>query len=188
MKEEKKPAKKTFTKKVENIPEVQEILEIEERIWSPCYGIKGNIDVSAKVGSSKKITPLEVKTGKSTSNTSHEVQTIMYGLLMGESYGKKKPCIFFSFYLIDEDILVGLLCYINSDSEANVKKVDIQSDHIRNILIRRNSLSSFLKVQNELPPLRDNTKYCSQCDVLNQCKLFLQVKKEKYSFVLLFLD
>lgn len=74
------------------------LLDIEEEIWSPKYGIKGKIDatVQARItesgGSSRHVTfPLEIKTGRSTTAPSHRAQTSLYTLLMSDRYGM---CVF----------------------------------------------------------------------------------------------
>jgi DNA replication ATP-dependent helicase Dna2 len=73
-------------------------LDIEERIWSPQYGLKGHIDatIQMKMQSGLKkesvLTPFEFKTGKRVMSA-HEAQTALYTLLLSDKYG-----ILFSFY------------------------------------------------------------------------------------------
>jgi DNA replication ATP-dependent helicase Dna2 len=47
---------------------IPEVVDIEEMVWSPKYGLKGMIDASVQVrlGHSNTIMPLELKTGKGT--------------------------------------------------------------------------------------------------------------------------
>jgi DNA replication ATP-dependent helicase Dna2 len=70
---------------------------VEEDIWSPCYGLKGKIDVSVQatiVGDGGKqeshVLPFEIKTGRWTSagENEHRAQTMLYTLLMGDRYSK----------------------------------------------------------------------------------------------------
>ena len=72
---------------------VSKLLDVEEHIWSPVYGLKGNIDATIEVvmhdeeGMRTLAVPLEVKTGKNTSSASHRAQTALYTLLLGDRYG-----------------------------------------------------------------------------------------------------
>ena len=71
---------------------VNKLLDVEEHIWSPMYGLKGNIDATVQVlmkdGNDEKTltVPLEVKTGRSQ-NASHKAQTSLYTLLLSDRYG-----------------------------------------------------------------------------------------------------
>jgi len=59
---------------------VSKLLDVEEHVWSPMYGLKGNIDATVQVtmkdGKDSRIltVPFEVKTGKNA-NASHRAQT-----------------------------------------------------------------------------------------------------------------
>ena len=71
---------------------VNKLLEVEEKVWSPLYGLKGNIDATVQVmlkndQSEKTLTvPFELKTGKCV-NASHKAQTSLYTLLLSNRYG-----------------------------------------------------------------------------------------------------
>jgi hypothetical protein len=78
---------------------VNKVLDIEENIWSPMFGLKGKIDASVQVllGTSNRnstldprtlIVPFELKTGRKSNVTSHRAQTMLYTLLMTDRYGK----------------------------------------------------------------------------------------------------
>ena len=73
---------------------VNKLLDVEEHVWSPKYGLKGNIDATVQVvmqdkGAVRTLTvPFEVKTGKNTSNASHKAQTALYTLLLSDRYGE----------------------------------------------------------------------------------------------------
>jgi len=78
---------------------INKILDIEENIWSPMFGLKGKIDASVQVvvKTSKKYgeaeirtltVPFELKTGKKSNVISHRAQTMLYTLLMTDRYGK----------------------------------------------------------------------------------------------------
>lgn len=60
--------------------EIVDILDIEENIWSPRFGLKGKIDVTARVkihrqgGIQSRIMPLELKSGKESNSVEHRSQ------------------------------------------------------------------------------------------------------------------
>jgi DNA replication ATP-dependent helicase Dna2 len=82
------------------------VLDTEEEIWSPKYGLKGKIDVTVqahvaeksssiknhcfdpKDSSSLQIFPLEIKTGRQPSGIEHIAQTMLYTLLLSDRYSK----------------------------------------------------------------------------------------------------
>lgn len=74
-----------------NTVAISRILDIEEHLWSPTFGLKGMIDASVemKLSPNKKVlaVPLELKTGKASRFISHRAQTMLYTLLMGDRYG-----------------------------------------------------------------------------------------------------
>ena len=71
---------------------VNKLLEVEEKIWSPKYGLKGMIDATVQIalqdinGERTLTVPLEVKTGKNSS-AAHKAQTALYTLLCSDRYG-----------------------------------------------------------------------------------------------------
>jgi DNA replication ATP-dependent helicase Dna2 len=73
---------------------VTKLLDVEEHVWSPTYGLKGNIDATVQVrmedeqGTRALTVPFEVKTGRNTTNTSHRAQTALYTLLLSDRYGR----------------------------------------------------------------------------------------------------
>ncbi|OWK56050.1 DNA replication ATP-dependent helicase/nuclease DNA2, partial [Lonchura striata] len=75
------------TEDVSSKIEVVDILDIEETIWSPRFGLKGKIDVTARVkihcqsGVQSRIMPLELKSGKESNSIEHRSQVILYTLL-----------------------------------------------------------------------------------------------------------
>lgn len=68
------------TEDVSSNIEVVDILDIEENIWSPRFGLKGKIDVTARVkihchsGVQSRIMPLELKSGKESNSIEHRSQ------------------------------------------------------------------------------------------------------------------
>lgn len=73
---------------------VNKLLEVEEHVWSPMYGLKGNIDATVQIhleggdGARTLTVPFELKTGKRPSDA-HKAQTALYTLLLSDRYGEK---------------------------------------------------------------------------------------------------
>lgn len=73
---------------------VNKLLDVEQHVWSPMYGLKGNIDATVQVtmqddlGKRTLTVPLEVKTGKTSANFAHIAQTALYNLLLSNRYGE----------------------------------------------------------------------------------------------------
>lgn len=82
---------------------IRDVLNIEEHLWSPAFGIKGMVDATIEilVSPNKKILtmPFELKTGRASRFVSHRAQTILYTLLLSDSYGKY---LFMSLYFNDQ--------------------------------------------------------------------------------------
>ena len=74
---------------------INKLLDVEEHVWSPKYGLKGNIDATVQVlmsdkGTKRTLTvPFEVKTGRNNSSVSHKAQTALYTLLLSDRYGEQ---------------------------------------------------------------------------------------------------
>lgn len=72
---------------------IRKLLDVEEHVWSPMYGLKGNIDATVEImlkdesGESTLTVPFEVKTGRNNNNASHLAQTALYTLLLSDRYG-----------------------------------------------------------------------------------------------------
>ena len=73
---------------------INKVLDIEEHVWSPMYGLKGNIDATVQATirdhkSERSLTvPLEMKTGRISTTPLHRAQTMIYTLLLKDRYGK----------------------------------------------------------------------------------------------------
>lgn len=74
---------------------VNKLLEVEEKVWSPMFGLKGNIDATVQIniqndGNDATLTvPFELKTGKHSS-AAHKAQTSLYTLLLSDRYGQSE--------------------------------------------------------------------------------------------------
>lgn len=72
---------------------ISKLLDVEEKIWSPKYGLKGMIDATVQatmqIGSEEKTltVPFEIKTGKNPT-AAHKAQTALYTLLCSDRYGQ----------------------------------------------------------------------------------------------------
>nr|XP_033798157.1 DNA replication ATP-dependent helicase/nuclease DNA2 isoform X1 [Geotrypetes seraphini] len=153
--------------------EVTDFVDIEENIWSPRYGLKGKIDVTASVKIHRrsktafKVMPLELKTGRETNSIEHRSQVVLYTLLSQERRS---------------DPEAGFLLYLKS---GNMYPVPGNHMDRRELLKLRNQLAFYFvhgikKIgsengQTELSPLpaiitdKQTCKYCSQ---IHNCALY----------------
>lgn len=137
---------------------VRDVSDIEERFWSPQYGLKGNVDVTAQFNVSIDdqqtvvTAPLEFKTGKSEyQQTSHRAQVLLYTLLMSERYGI--------------NVSAGFLYYLES---GQITRVASLHKEIRGLLITRNELARHLK-HKSLPPMIADKRLCKGCYASDAC-------------------
>ncbi|KAF7314319.1 DNA replication helicase [Mycena kentingensis (nom. inval.)] len=141
---------------------ISQLLDIEEDIWSPMWGLKGKIDAtvlavisdcsSAKTETSTGPKPFEIKTGRPVAGLEHRAQTMLYTLLTAERYGA--------------EVTSGLLFYTQSEEVVQVSA--FRKDIIGLIGIR-NEMTRFMmrrtktgQAQNEpfLPPTIDSERSC----------------------------
>ncbi|KAF9939937.1 Tripartite DNA replication factor [Mortierella alpina] len=145
---------------------INKILDIEENIWSPMFGLKGKIDASVQVivKTSKKnegaegvetrilTVPFELKTGKKSNVVSHRAQTMLYTLLMTDRY--------------DVDVQWGLLFYLKT---GEFIRVPAPHDEIRTILMQRNEIAFYEEQKLALPPMAKSTSTCRRCFSFSSC-------------------
>ncbi|KAF9960921.1 Tripartite DNA replication factor [Mortierella alpina] len=145
---------------------INKILDIEENIWSPMFGLKGKIDASVQVvvKTSKKnsvaegvetktlTVPFELKTGKKSNVVSHRAQTMLYTLLMTDRY--------------DVDVQWGLLFYLKT---GEFIRVPAPHDEIRTILMQRNEIAFYEEQKLALPPMAKSTSTCGRCFSFSSC-------------------
>nr|XP_054588156.1 DNA replication ATP-dependent helicase/nuclease DNA2 isoform X2 [Nothobranchius furzeri] len=153
---------------------VSELADIEENVWSPRFGLKGKIDVTAKVqiqrapNSSRRIPeektiPLELKTGKESNSIEHRSQVILYTLMSKERYNP----------------VVGLLLYLKTGNMHPVAAGHM--DHrellkLRNTLVRHIS-SCVEKAADQsrlsrLPDILTDRQTCKYCPQRLSCALY----------------
>ncbi|KAF8347385.1 DNA replication factor Dna2-domain-containing protein [Amanita rubescens] len=180
---------------------IADVLDIEEDIWSPSYGLRGKLDVTVfahtaatnKSARTHKIellnscpTPFEIKTGRANAGMEHRAQTMLYTLLAEERYASNVPA--------------GLLYYTQSEEVVRVPR---SRNEVRALITTRNQLASWMMkriragrageadeeeditsvtTQNAkgiveleesfLPPTIDDERTCKRCYVLDTCMLY----------------
>lgn len=126
---------------------ITKLLNIEEDIWSPTYGLKGKVDATVQgtildAAQNKKAhgtislmpvrtstpLPLELKTGRTNGGMEHRAQTLLYTLLLSERYG--------------EDVQDGLLFYSQGE-EGSVVRVPRSRNEIKALICVRNDLAAW---------------------------------------------
>ncbi|TVY39453.1 DNA replication ATP-dependent helicase/nuclease [Lachnellula occidentalis] len=140
---------------------VSKLLDVEEHVWSPMYGLKGNIDatvqVTMKEGSkSRTLTvPFEVKTGKHPS-ASHRAQTTLYNLLLSDRY--------------DVEIAYGILYYMETSETIRIPAI---RHELRHMIMQRNELACFVRERHaHLPPMLKKEHMCNRCYAKTTCFIY----------------
>jgi DNA replication ATP-dependent helicase Dna2 len=140
---------------------VSKLLDIEEHVWSPMYGLKGNIDatiqVTMKDGAQQRTltVPLEVKTGKNAS-FNHQAQTSLYNLLLSDRY--------------DIEIAYGILYYMESSQTIRIPTV---RNELRHMIMQRNQLACYVRERSvQLPPMKRSTNTCGNCYAKASCFVY----------------
>lgn len=140
---------------------VSKLLDIEEHVWSPLYGLKGNIDatvqVTVKRGPVKQTltVPFEVKTGKNVSE-SHQAQTMLYNLLLSDRY--------------DIEIAYGILYYMET---SLTKIIPAVRNELRHMIKQRNQLACHIRERSvQLPPMKRNKHACGRCYAQTSCFVY----------------
>ncbi|KAF5366926.1 hypothetical protein D9757_010828 [Collybiopsis confluens] len=156
---------------------ISELLDVEEDIWSPTYGLKGKLDATVQTSISQASAPgklsfskanvtrgpkpLEIKTGRATAGMEHRAQTMLYNLLAQERYGI--------------DVASGLLYYTQSEE---VVQVPVSRNELRGLILARNEIAMYMhrrqtKPQEPfLPPTIDDERTCKRCYALDVCMLY----------------
>lgn len=114
---------------------VSKVIAIEEHVWSPQYGLKGNIDATIqstlrddpRKPLKQLVTPFEVKTGRTTQSPAHRAQTALYTLLLSDRY--------------DVAVKAGILYYLES---SNMTRIAPPVNEIRQMVQERNRLASYI--------------------------------------------
>ncbi|XP_069064158.1 DNA replication ATP-dependent helicase/nuclease DNA2 isoform X1 [Pleurodeles waltl] len=160
--------------------QVTDFLDIEENIWSPRFGLKGKIDVTAGVKINRrsstnfKVMPLELKTGKESNSIEHRSQVVLYTLLSQERR-------------VDPE--AGFLLYLKTGT-----MYPVPANHMdrRELLKLRNQLAFYLlntvsksasgngQVQlAPLPPIINDQQACKYCSQIRNCSLYNRAVEEQ---------
>ncbi|KAI9794693.1 MAG: Tripartite DNA replication factor [Piccolia ochrophora] len=140
---------------------INKLLDVEEHVWSPMYGLKGNIDATVQVtvddvdGERTLTVPLEVKTGRNTTNASHRAQTALYTLLLSDRY--------------DVEIAYGILYYLET---SNVIRIPANRHELLQMIMQRNELACYVRDRLELPGMLKNPHTCSRCYAKVPCFIY----------------
>ena len=137
------------------------MLDIEEHIWSPMFGIKGNIDLTVEVNvkqdgsTSTLLMPFEIKTGKSTNTASHRAQTSLYNLMMKDRYGV--------------EIKAGMLYYMKV---GEMHQIPTLRNELMRLIIQRNRMATYLSSNSKLPDVEKSKSKCENCFALDTCMVY----------------
>ncbi|KAL6873006.1 DNA replication factor Dna2 domain-containing protein [Trichoderma novae-zelandiae] len=140
---------------------VRKLLDVEEHVWSPMYGLKGNIDATVEVamtdGKQTQVltVPFEVKTGKHA-NSNHMAQTALYTLLLSDRY--------------DIDIAYGILYYMETSKTMRIPAI---RHELRHMVMQRNQLACYIRERSvQLPPMLKNKHMCGRCYAKTSCFIY----------------
>lgn len=140
---------------------VSKLLDVEEHVWSPMYGLKGNIDATVQVtmqdGREQRTltVPFEVKTGKNPS-AAHRAQTALYNLLLSDRY--------------DVQIAYGILYYMETSETIRIPAI---RHELRHMIMQRNELACFVRERHaQLPPMLKKENMCNRCYAKVSCFIY----------------
>ncbi|KAJ7175873.1 DNA replication factor Dna2-domain-containing protein [Mycena filopes] len=154
---------------------ISQLLDIEEDIWSPIWGLKGKIDATVLAVITSGPKPFEIKTGRPVAGLEHRAQTMLYTLLTEERYGA--------------EVSSGLLFYTQSEE---VVRVPAARNDIKGLIGARNEMAVYMarRIQKKdfsrggdrmkidevaepfLPRTIDDERTCKRCFSLDTCMLY----------------
>ncbi|XP_010020262.1 PREDICTED: DNA replication ATP-dependent helicase/nuclease DNA2, partial [Nestor notabilis] len=164
--------------------EVVDILDIEENIWSPRFGLKGKIDVTARVkihrqpAVQSRIMPLELKSGKESNSIEHRSQVILYTLLNLER--RIDPEAGFLLYL-----KTGTM-YPVSGARMDRRELMKLRNHVAFYLMHSTHESAMGRQHSQLaalPPVVDDSQACKHCSQVHNCFLYSRAVEQKMASV-----
>ena len=153
---------------------INKLLDVEEHVWSPKFGLKGNIDATVQVlmqdqGDERTLTvPFEVKTGRNSSSVSHKAQTALYTLLLSDRYGKliALQVIVDTNILKDIRIAYGILYYLETSEISRIPGIRRE---LVGMIKQRNLLACYVRNRAELPPMLKDQRLCGKCYAQKSC-------------------
>ena len=139
---------------------INKLLELEEHVWSPMYGLKGNVDATVQAQmqlpdekvSKTLVVPFELKTGRRDNVETHRAQTALYTLLLSDRY--------------DVNVTCGVLYYLETSKTFRVESI---RNEIRHMIIERNELACYVHDKLDLPPMLKKTHLCKACYSKTEC-------------------
>ncbi|OGE48202.1 hypothetical protein PENARI_c031G03285 [Penicillium arizonense] len=146
---------------------INKLLEVEEHIWSPMYGLKGNIDATVQVACREQgieknlVVPLELKTGRRDTNQAHRAQTALYTLLLSDRY--------------DLDVTFGLLYYLEVSRTLSIRGI---RHELLQMLQVRNHLAGYIRERDHLPPMLKKARQCSRCYAKTPCLIYHKLAED----------
>uniref|UniRef100_A0AAQ5YMC4 DNA replication ATP-dependent helicase/nuclease n=1 Tax=Amphiprion ocellaris TaxID=80972 RepID=A0AAQ5YMC4_AMPOC len=150
------------------------LADIEENVWSPRFGLKGKIDVTARVRiqsprngghriPEEKIVPLELKTGKESNSIEHRSQVILYTLMSLERYN---PETGFLLYLKTGNLHPVVANHM--DRRELLKLRNTLVHHVHNCVEQEAERSRLTR----LPDILTNRQTCQYCPQKRNCALY----------------
>lgn len=140
---------------------MSKLLDVEEHVWSPMYGLKGNIDATVQIvlNEPKRVrtltVPFEVKTGKNQT-IAHRAQTALYNVLLSDRY--------------DIEVACGILYYMETSETIKIPTIRRE---LRHMIMQRNELACFVRERNaQLPPMLKNENQCARCYAQAPCFIY----------------
>ncbi|XP_077420738.1 DNA replication ATP-dependent helicase/nuclease DNA2 [Vanacampus margaritifer] len=156
---------------------IAELADIEENVWSPRFGLKGKLDLTARVRiqrsgnvsrrSSEVMTiPMELKTGRESNSIEHRSQVILYTLMTLERYN---PAAGFLLYLKTGNLHPIVASHM--DRRELLKLRNTMVHHVHNA-VQKGAEGSRLA---RLPDIVTDKKTCQYCPQRRNCALYERV-------------
>ncbi|KAI9653542.1 MAG: Tripartite DNA replication factor [Bathelium mastoideum] len=146
---------------------ITKLLDVEEHVWSPRYGLKGNIDATMEVlmndeKDQRTLTvPFELKTGSDKAGAAHRAQTALYTLLLSDRY--------------DVNVMYGLLYYME---KSEVSRIPAIRHELRHMIMQRNELACYVRNRLELPAMLKGSHKCKNCYAQTACFLYHKLAED----------
>lgn len=158
---------------------MNKLLDVEEKIWSPVYGLKGMVDATVQVVMQDGVkertltVPLELKTGRFP-NAAHKAQTALYTLLLSDRYGmplflRRVSAIELTLQHEDLEILYGILYYTET---SEISRIPAVRHELIQMIMQRNELACYVRHRLELPPMLKSPHLCGRCYAKSSCFLY----------------
>ena len=149
---------------------IHSVLQAEENIWSPEFGLKGKVDLSVRMrrgavtgaDGGHHAVALELKTGRQYPEE-HRAQVMLYSLLMSQRYGVS----------VDS----GILLYLSQNIQE-MQDVANSRASLTGIIMQRNTLAVHLRTNRgdrrckDLPTMIMDDHRCGHCFQKDSCMLY----------------